>query len=189
GVNAAAEQIGRSIRDYLPKVASEFLQRQPYIIVSTKHPNNQVWASMLTGPEGFVRALDEQTVQIDALPVEHDPLRDYLYSVKEIGLLAIEHKTRRRMRINGTATVSPEGSIQVQTEQVYANCPKYIQAREHSAAYLAQRQTKQAVSGGTLNVSQQEWIRKADTFFIASISPGKKADASHRGGTPGFVQG
>jgi predicted pyridoxine 5'-phosphate oxidase superfamily flavin-nucleotide-binding protein len=31
-------------------------------------------------------------------------------------------------------------------------------------------------------------VRRADTFFIASAHPKRGADASHRGGRPGFVE-
>jgi len=40
---------------------------------------------------------------------------------------------------------------------------------------------------GALDDSQREWIRAADTFFIATRSREAGADASHRGGEPGFV--
>ena len=36
--------------------------------------------------------------------------------------------------------------------------------------------------------SQRAWVAAADTFFIASAAPGGGADASHRGGNPGFVR-
>jgi predicted pyridoxine 5'-phosphate oxidase superfamily flavin-nucleotide-binding protein len=38
-----------------------------------------------------------------------------------------------------------------------------------------------------LNAEQQTCIRRADTFFIATFHPEAGADASHRGGMPGFV--
>ena len=38
-----------------------------------------------------------------------------------------------------------------------------------------------------LREEQQQWIRAADTFFVASHHPDGGADASHRGGHPGFV--
>jgi hypothetical protein len=38
-----------------------------------------------------------------------------------------------------------------------------------------------------LDAGQQAWISGADCFFIASHHPQGGADASHRGGRPGFV--
>ena len=36
--------------------------------------------------------------------------------------------------------------------------------------------------------SQRAWIRRTDTFFLATLHPAEGADASHRGGMPGFVR-
>src|SRR5262249_47612767 len=41
--------------------------------------------------------------------------------------------------------------------------------------------------GNQLNDDQQHWIVGADTFFIATAHPESGADASHRGGHPGFI--
>ena len=39
-----------------------------------------------------------------------------------------------------------------------------------------------------ITVGQRELIESNDTFFIASAHPERGADASHRGGQPGFVE-
>jgi len=39
-----------------------------------------------------------------------------------------------------------------------------------------------------LSPSQQEAIARSDTFFLATAHPVAGADASHRGGMPGFVR-
>ncbi len=41
---------------------------------------------------------------------------------------------------------------------------------------------------GTLTDAQRRLISSSDTFFIASAHPEGGADASHRGGLPGFVR-
>jgi uncharacterized protein len=105
-----------------------------------------------------------------------------------VGMIAIEFATRRRMRLNGRAQVGADGAITIRAQQVYSNCPKYIQSRrwrgrppESDATPVVQRQS-------VLAEDQQRWIREADTFFIASHHPEGGADASHRGGLPGFVR-
>ncbi|MDX2167339.1 MAG: pyridoxamine 5'-phosphate oxidase family protein, partial [Deltaproteobacteria bacterium] len=42
--------------------------------------------------------------------------------------------------------------------------------------------------GAGLDAAQRAWIAAADTCFIATAHPTRGADASHRGGAPGFVQ-
>jgi hypothetical protein len=80
-----------------------------------------------------------------------------------------------------------DGSILLHVEQVYSNCPKYIQLRETDREATATH-PRLVGRSTTLLPEQREWIRRADTFFIATLVPGEGADASHRGGMPGFVQ-
>ncbi|HZG86530.1 pyridoxamine 5'-phosphate oxidase family protein [Paenibacillus sp.] len=184
GVSKVAEQNGKSVRSEIPQVAADFLRQQTMIVAGTTDGAGDVWASMLTGPAGFIRVADPVTVELH--PFERD---DAAYSNiqgnPEIGLLAIELVKRRRMRMNGQAALRPDGGITVLLEQVYSNCPKYIQAREQPAREAALFET---VARDELTASQERWIRQADTFFIATSAADGKTDASHRGGTPGFVR-
>ncbi|WP_225821341.1 pyridoxamine 5'-phosphate oxidase family protein [Streptomyces naphthomycinicus] len=102
-----------------------------------------------------------------------------------VGTLALDPRTRRRMRLNGRLAPTARG-FAVEADQVFSNCPKYIQRR---AAY-------ETVAGRTpgsprrlteLDPPATELIRSADTFFLATVHPGG-ADVSHRGGAPGFVR-
>ncbi|HEU0256518.1 MAG TPA: pyridoxamine 5'-phosphate oxidase family protein, partial [Microbacteriaceae bacterium] len=45
-----------------------------------------------------------------------------------------------------------------------------------------------AETGTELSAAQIETIRKANTFFIGTSHPDGPADASHRGGEPGFIE-
>lgn len=105
----------------------------------------------------------------------------------QIGLLVIDLSTRRRLRINGKATRKPDSSTDVETRQVYFNCPKYIQ-RRHLVTDNSQLPTTSVQDFDSLSPKHQQWITQTDTFFIASMHPESGADASHRGGYPGFVQ-
>ncbi|RYZ38987.1 MAG: pyridoxamine 5'-phosphate oxidase [Sphingobacteriales bacterium] len=103
-----------------------------------------------------------------------------------IGSLFIELDSRRRLRVNGTCTIW--GSmIHITVQQAYPNCPKYIQRRVMNMPDYFE--TTQAVSttGTALDKATLEWIRKADTFFIASAAMDDHVDVSHRGGNPGFI--
>lgn len=188
GVTEMAERIGRSIKDRISAPAQDFLRTQPLVIVASSDLEGQVWASVLVGTPGFVRALDEVTVIIDAVPPPDDPLPTNLAANPAVGLLAIEFATRRRMRLNGRVQPQPDGTLVITADQVYANCPKYIQARQvHSASDTGDHLPSQHRADRLTN-AQQHWIRQADTFFIASAHPTHGVDASHRGGNPGFVQ-
>ena len=48
--------------------------------------------------------------------------------------------------------------------------------------------TLKSQSGRTLTAKQEELIRSADTFFVASFHSNRGVDVSHRGGNPGFIR-
>jgi predicted pyridoxine 5'-phosphate oxidase superfamily flavin-nucleotide-binding protein len=184
GVLDMAERVGRSVRRTIPSAAQDFLREQPMAVAATVDAAGDVWASLLTGAPGFVSVLDEETVRISTLGRSGDPFAENLASRSEIGLVSVEFATRRRMRLNGRAERTSDGVV-VRVEQVFSNCPKYIQARDWS---LAASTGSTARTCSALSVEQQRLVEGADTFFIATFHPESGADASHRGGQPGFVR-
>jgi predicted pyridoxine 5'-phosphate oxidase superfamily flavin-nucleotide-binding protein len=188
GVLDTARRVAGVMRSTIPPVAQEFLKHQQMVVLSTVDANGRVWASVLTGVPGFLQALDENTLRIYAAPIPYDPLGENLNTGNEIGLLVIELSTRRRMKLKGKAELAKNNIICVHAERVYALCPKYIQAREviSRAEDADNRHDKHLTS--ELNEKQRTWVEQTDTFFIASFHPGTGADASHRGGYPGFVR-
>lgn len=187
GVLAQAERLVKLINSSISPAVQDFLSSQKLAIASTVGTGDRVWASLLTGESGFVQAISEHTVQINATPIPGDPLRENLLQQDNIGILVIDLATRRRVRINGKAEINPDGSIYVHTKQVYFNCPKYIQLRQLDTDTKVQ--TLPSIEQSKILTSQQQqWIAHTDTFFIASYHPAGGADASHRGGYPGFVR-
>jgi predicted pyridoxine 5'-phosphate oxidase superfamily flavin-nucleotide-binding protein len=192
GVLTEGARMSKSIRSTIPLPAQAFLRNQHMVVVSTVDTEGCVWASLLTGKPGFIEALNEQSLRIAAAPSPGDPLFENLVVGAAIGLLAIEFVTRRRMRVNGRV-IGTQGGIVLQTEEVYANCHKYIQARgllveDYANGLAAQLLPTQTTGKDELSGEQQAWIEQADTFFIASHHRDGGADASHRGGHPGFVR-
>lgn len=185
-----------SIGDSVPAVAAAFLAELPMIVMGGTDRAGRVWATQLTGAPWFLRVPDPRTLVIDALPLPEDPLSPVLAETgtdgpARIGMIAIEPATRRRMRMNGTA-VRDNGGLRVGLDQVIANCPKYIQKRAHRTLPPSEQEKAagaRTVTGGTeLSAAQQRAVSAADTFFIATASDRGNADASHRGGNPGFVR-
>ena len=187
GVREMSARIGKSIHPTIPLAAQEFLSSQPMVVIASVDQNRRVWASLLTGDPGFMRALDERTVQINALPLRDDPLMKNLRTKSEVGMIVIEFATRRRMRINGIGEIGDDSKIYIHTEQVYANCPKYIQARTWQKMAANNSPNSGVKHSVELSEIQKTLIQDADTFFIASHHR-EGADASHRGGNPGFVR-
>jgi predicted pyridoxine 5'-phosphate oxidase superfamily flavin-nucleotide-binding protein len=186
GVLDRARSVGRTIGSELPGGVRPFLARQRLAVASTLDGAGRVWASLLTGPAGFVGAVDSQLLRLGARPLPGDPLADNLAARPEIGLLVLDPRTRQRMRFNGRGLLSDDG-VFLLVEQAYGNCPKYIQQRRPEPDGEAQDLPAPSVTS-ELAAAQRATIARADTFFIASFHPRAGADASHRGGFPGFVR-
>lgn len=186
GQEAIATRVGRMIRTEVPAAAAEFLAEQPMIVIAAAGDDGRVWTSLIAGPPGFVHADDPRTILLEGLPAPGDPVGDALRSEQQIGMIAIEPQTRRRMRVNGSA--EPVGTgLRIHTDQVYSNCPKYI-SRRHIAEVRSADGLPDVQRGESLTNRQQALIARADAFFIGSADTAGNADASHRGGNPGFLQ-
>jgi uncharacterized protein len=169
----------------MPAGVQRFLSAQQLAVFSTRDAQDRVWASMRSGPPGFLRPLDENTLEIGGYSHPSDPLLPNLAAHAEAGMIVIHLAARHRVRLNGTAQAYPDGRIVLSTRQVYGNCPQYIQAR----AVIGDHEISPASArfGKKLNRRQRQSIEQADTLFIATAHPQSGADASHRGGRPGFV--
>lgn len=184
GLADQAERSRLAIGDTFPAAAVEFLAAQPMVVLGAADSDGRVWASLLTGQPGFLTVTGDRNLRVRSRPAADDPLRPVLQAPAHVGLLALEPGSRRRMRVNGRCQPIAEG-LSVTAHQVYANCPKYISQRRPVA--LEQLSATPATSSASLTEAQRRLIQTADTFFIATHSAGGAADASHRGGNPGFV--
>ena len=181
-----------AIRDQMPEQHRTFFEEQPFLIASARDAKERPWATLIEGAPGFVRSPDPRSLQINAKLVEGDPLEGALTAGSDIGLLGIELATRRRNRVNGTVVATGGNGIRFKVGQSFGNCPQYIREREfswspHTPAGTVKR-------GPNLTALQQDWVRSADTFFIATGHRGEGEndafgmDVSHRGGERGFVE-
>jgi uncharacterized protein len=187
GAERVAAQIGRNILSFVPAEFAAFVSRQPFVVVASQDQRGRVWASLIAGGVGFARALDDRQIQLAGLPAPGDPLEGALERPPaQIGVLAIEFGTRQRIRLNGTAQRTGEGVLLTASE-AFGNCSKYIQ-RRLPAGQLTGPTTPAHRESASLDARQTALVRRADTFFIASAHPKRGADASHRGGRPGFVE-
>ncbi|MFI0452489.1 pyridoxamine 5'-phosphate oxidase family protein [Actinomadura sp. 6N118] len=173
-----------SVDAEIPPVAAEFLRQQRLLVLGAADDDGAMWADAIVGPPGFATPVDARSIAVDRRPALLEPL--IADEAREVGMLAIEPPTRRRMRVNGTVSAAGDGLL-IRTEQVYANCPKYIQTREIVDG-VAGHERGAARTSRTLTAAQREWIDRADTFFVATHASGQGADVSHRGGNPGFVR-
>jgi len=192
GVLLEGAQNARVIQDSIIKGALRFIGQLPMAVFGSLDQEENVWASVFLGKPGFIQAENERMVNVDLTTLAHNPHDPFWKNIQEnpeVGILAIELASRRRLRINGTITRKSDALLQLQVKESYPNCPKYIQRREVTTPLHGADMTPRiSAQGDVLGSEQHSIIAKADTFFVASVHPERGVDASHRGGNPGFVR-
>jgi predicted pyridoxine 5'-phosphate oxidase superfamily flavin-nucleotide-binding protein len=128
----------RIVRDYIDDDDRAFIEERDMLFIATVDADGQPQSSYKGGEPGFVRVLDKHTI---AFPV-FDGNGMYLtagnlVSTEKVGLLFIDFEGRKRLRLNGVASVSeddplladyPEAQLMVRVvaTEVFPNCPRYI---------------------------------------------------------------
>lgn len=170
-----------------------FVSQQRYFVLGFANAEHECEGTVLFGAPGFLSPQEDGRQLAVALDRKRDRQSDPVLAALEVGSrvggLAIELSTRRRLRINGRVISLDVDQLVLEVGEVYPNCPKYIQKRE---VVLAEAVASAAPADGTtgteLGEAQHAIVRGADTLFVVTVHPLGHADASHRGGPPGFVK-
>ncbi len=126
------------VHDRFTAADKEFIERLDMFFLATADSSGQPTCSYKGGDPGFVRVVDDQTV---AFP-NYDGNGMYLsmgnlLTNPALGLLFIDFERQRRIRVDGTATISPGDEllshypeaqfvVRVAAKRIYPNCPRYI---------------------------------------------------------------
>jgi uncharacterized protein len=128
----------RIVRDHIDDDDRAFIEARDMFFLATADADGKPQCSYKGGDPGLVRVLDERTI---AFP-SYDGNGMYL-SVgnalvnPQVGLLFIDFEGRKRLRLNGIASISdndplladyPEAQliVRVRATEVFPNCPRYI---------------------------------------------------------------
>ncbi len=128
----------KTVRDTIDDDDRAFIESRDMFFIATADAEGRPQSSYKGGDPGFVRVLDERTI---AFP-NYDGNGMYLTAGNmlvnpNVGLLFIDFEGRKRMRLNGVASVDendpllaeyPEAQfvIRVRATEVFPNCPRYI---------------------------------------------------------------
>ncbi|MCV7028227.1 pyridoxamine 5'-phosphate oxidase family protein [Mycobacterium sherrisii] len=185
GVEAAAKRLENMLRaNRISAGATQFLSTQRFAALTGRDYAGVLWISPIAGPPGFLRGADD-VVQISRVPRAGDPLHR-IAAGQQVGLIAVDFATRRRVRVNGTLLARDDTGMAIGVEQAYGNCPQYIHRRDVNVPALANHGTPTHATA--LSAVDQTMITNADTFFLGTTHPRQGSDASHRGGAAGFVR-
>jgi predicted pyridoxine 5'-phosphate oxidase superfamily flavin-nucleotide-binding protein len=185
----------RVLRDHMPDEHRDFFAELPFVVAGALDADGQPWATIFAGRPGFAHSPEPHQLRVEAAMLPHDPLEGVLTDGAPIGLLGIQHHTRRRNRMNGWVRESSPRGFTVAVGQSFGNCPKYIDP--HEIRYVAAApEAADLVLGAQLDEQARAMVRSATTFYIAtahpraqtSDDPSEGVDVSHRGGPAGFVR-
>jgi len=187
GVEAAASRLeGMLEPPSLSGGAAAFLAQQRFAAMTARDSTGQLWVSPLSGPPGFLQASEEH-LRIATAPRAGDPLHS-LHPMQPVGMIAVNFSARRRLRVNGTLVKAGADELLVHADQAYGNCPQYIHRHTVDEHRLRATPRQTPTLGSSMSRGAQTLITTSDTFFLGTIHPTRGADASHRGGPPGFVR-
>ena len=80
GVHDIEDWARKVVRDYLPDEHRAFHTALPFLVVAARDALGRPWATLLSGPEGFVTSPDPRSLVIEAKPVRGDALEDTIES-------------------------------------------------------------------------------------------------------------
>ena len=191
GLEERMDEVGRRlVRAHLIDQHMEFYPLLPMVVLGAVDLNGDVWATIRTGPPGFLHALDTKRLAVELNRDADDPAETGMDDGSPLALLGIDPSTRRRNRLNGNLRRRSDG-FDVLVEQSFGNCPKYIHLRE--GRFVSDPTAPSCVPPveiSTLEGAARMLVHQADTFFVATyadISEIRQIDVSHRGGHAGFV--
>lgn len=191
GVRGVALLNGRTIGPQVPPAAQRFIAGLPYCVIGALDGTEAVWATILSGPAGFVAASEDgRTLRVRFSQPPHGPVSPSALTIGQpLGALCIDLGTRRRLRVTGIVEDVTEDQVAIAVRQANGLCSKYIQRRELVPAIDGLRPSGPVTVSGGDQVPEDilAAIGRADTAFVASGIPGEVANVSHRGGAPGFI--
>lgn len=190
GEAAIADRNIAVLTDIVIAGARPFIAKQFMVVLGSIDAAGSVWASVVFGKPGFLHTDTGSTISIDVPGKERDPsdpLWENIAQHADLGMLFIELGSRRRYRVNGAVQRLDAQGVEIAIREAYPNCPKYIQ-RRHLRQLGEMRLPVPSAHGTLLRGSVETIVREADTIFVASRHAETGADASHRGGLPGFIK-
>ena len=190
GETKTATMNGAAVAPTIMLGALPFLEHQVIAAFTSEAEGGRLWTRILFGRPGFLRSPNARRLIVTkALLASDDGLLPALHTGAPVGAVVIDLATRRRLRINGIVSQLDPERLEIAVTESFGNCPKYITKRivtvaaEHSDTPSSATPQRIALEPSALST-----ITAADFLFVGSIHPQRGADASHRGGKPGFVK-
>jgi uncharacterized protein len=161
----------RLVHDVIDDDDRAFIERMDMFFLATADEHGRPNCSYKGGDPGFVRVVDDRTI---AFPL-YDGNGMYLsggnvLANPHVGLLFIDWERRRRMRLNGVASIDVDDPllpeypraqviVRVRATEVFPNCPRYIHQLQlvERSRFVPRAECEPPVPGW----KRREWSRDA----------------------------
>ncbi|MGV3620218.1 MAG: pyridoxamine 5'-phosphate oxidase family protein [Archangium sp.] len=155
-IGEPAELVKKKVASSLNALTRQFIERAPFLCLSTSDSQGRCDVSPRGDPPGFVRILDDTTLLIPERPGNRlaDSLRNIL-SNPRVGVLFVIPGVGETLRVNGRATLTtdstllepcavegrpPKLGIYVEIEEAFTQCPKaFIRSELWNAVKFSER--------------------------------------------------
>ncbi|GEM_PF-1370679 len=153
------------------------------LVVMASTDDRQLRVGALSGPAPLIDASELNGDITITLPSQ---LADVCGDEHVWGGIVMNLAQARRCRVAGMP-VRKGDHIEIQCQTAFTNCRKYM-APTASAGRQARVGPSRVEALAFGNVWIAQTLNTAETAFLISASPSGVADASHRGGFPGFLR-
>ena len=156
---------------------SEFATTADLILLAIQDAGGSLAFTGLSGRPPLVAVDGRGTLSLPALGLPDGR--------RPVGGLAISLERSRRARLNGYLETGCDGA-RLEASEAFTNCRKYIapSVAIDDATLAGPARRERIDPDGAWLVAL---IGRAETSFLASVSPSGLPDVSHRGGPPGFL--
>jgi hypothetical protein len=176
---ANTRRVADMLADWVGPVA-EFALCADLFVLSSAGPGGELRFRTLSGKAPLVEVAGPGTLRFSGIASAG------MNVGVATGGLAISLPQLRRARINGSLRMEGDDAI-FEADEAFTNCRKYIVP---SVAVEDGRHAGPAAESsiGTESTWLRDVLNRAQTSFLASMSPDGLPDVSHRGGPAGFLR-
>ncbi|WP_072682655.1 pyridoxamine 5'-phosphate oxidase family protein [Arcobacter sp. LA11] len=185
GVRKDSDSLSSMIRDTIPSVAANFLKTLNFSVLVISSNEKDLFSTVVYDINSFIEIKSHNEILIKLNNHSYIPEDFFNIETLNIGFIGLDFEQALRIRINGKAKLK-DNQLFVTIEEIYSNCPKYIQRR------VLKKQLERVEAQVTTNLNKikddiNTIISNSDTFFLGSFHKIKGLDISHKGGKRGFV--
>jgi hypothetical protein len=179
---AGTTRVAQKLADWVGPVP-DFARGADLIVLATPDGAGELRFTVVSGPAPLVQVAETPALRLGLPPAAGESVG----TPAACGGLVINLGLARRARVNGTLRLGADGPELLVTE-AFTLCRKYL------APSVAAPEPGIRVGPGLREPVPLEdpWlvslVARAETTFLASVSPAGMPDVAHRGGEPGFLR-